>query len=272
MVASVRASHRLAAKVLPRSEAALDQRLPIPDADVTRLDEGEDRLAHRLALRSVAAYVAHEINHPLGTIANLASLLSRRINDPVIRPSELATDIDSIKLETRRAADVIKNLRVLAGGLPGHRELVNVHDLLREAVNRFRRRYGKDVVTTRIECRDLSLEVQAVPDLLHIAIYNLLINGVEAAQSAALDRPRLTLRARKLGDHRAVIDVIDNGPGVVETIKGQMFEPFVSDKTGGSGLGLAICRDVVEWHRGFLKYEDMTKRRGACFSIVLPRE
>lgn len=238
----------------------------------TQRQQDEDHLAHRLALRSVAAYVAHEINHPLGTIANLASLLSRRINDPVIRPSELATQIESIKLETRRAADVIKNLRVLAGGLHGHREPVNVHGLLRETINRFRRRYGKETVRIRVECRELTLSVQAVPELLHIALYNLLINGVEAAQSASIEKPRLTLRAKRSTGDRVVIDVIDNGPGAAETIKGQMFEPFVSNRAGGSGLGLAICRDVVEWHGGILSYEDRAMRQGACFRIMLPNE
>ncbi len=234
--------------------------------------EDEDHLAHRLALRSVAAYVAHEINHPLGTIANLASLLGRRINDPVIRPSELAAQIESIKLETRRAADVIKNLRVLAGGLHGHRETVNVHDLLREAICRFRRRYGKETVRIRMECRDRMLNVQAVPELLHIALYNLLINGVEAAQSASIERPKLTLRTKRTTVDQVVIDVIDNGPGVADAIKSQMFEPFVSDRAGGSGLGLAICRDVVEWHGGILSYETMMARRGSCFRIALPNE
>jgi len=237
-----------------------------------RGDEDEGRLAHRLALRSVAAYVAHEINHPLGTISNLASLLSRQINDPVIRPSELAGEIDSIKQEIRRAADVIKNLRVLAGGLHGQRETVNLHVLLREAISRFRRRYRKEAVSTRIECRDQSLEVQAVPDLLHIALYNLLVNGIEAAQSAADKRPRLTLRAREIRRGRVVIDVIDNGPGVAEAIKSQVFEPFVSNKAGGSGLGLAICRDVVEWHGGALSLEELPRRTGACFRISLPRD
>ncbi len=234
--------------------------------------EDEDHLAHRLALRSVAAYVAHEFNHPLGTIANLASLLSRRINDPVIRPSELAKQIESIKLETRRAADVIKNLRVLAGGLHGHRETVNVHELLREAINRFRRRYGKEAVRSRVECRDLLLSVHAVPELLHIALYNLLINGVEAAQSESVEKPRLTLRAKQIAGDHVLIDVIDNGPGVAESIKSQMFEPFVSNRAGGSGLGLAICRDVVEWHGGILSYEGMATRQGTCFRITLPKE
>lgn len=228
---------------------------------------------HRLALRSVAAYIAHEINHPLGTIANLTALMSRRLNDSVIRPSELASHLDGIKHEVRRGSDLIKNLRVLAGGLHGHSETVSLHALLREAVNRFRRRYGKETVSVRVECRDLSLTVQAVPDLLHIALYNLLTNSIEAQQAASVEKPRLTLRAKQIADGHVVIDVIDNGPGIGKAIKARMFEPFVTDKIGGSGLGLAICRDVVEWHRGVLSYEDMAPpRRGACFRISLPKE
>lgn len=238
----------------------------------TQVKEDEGRLAHRLALRSVAAYVAHEINHPLGTIANLAALLSRRIGDSVVRPSELASQIDAIKLETKRAADMIKNLRVLAGGLHGHSETVNLHALLREAVSRLRRRYPTEAVATRVECRDRALGVHAVPDLLHIALYNLLINGIEAQQCACRHKPRLTIRARRATGGHAVIDVVDSGPGVSAAITAQMFEPFVSDKAGGSGLGLAICRDIVEWHRGTLTHEPKAARQGACFRIRLPKE
>ncbi len=234
-------------------------------------EEG-DRLARRLALRSVAAYVAHEINHPLGTIANLAALLSRRISGPVIRPSELASHIDAIKLEAKRAANVSKSLRVLAGGLHGQSETVNVHAFLREAASWLRRRYAKGTVHVRVECRDRSLSLQGVPDLLHIALYNLLTNGVEALQAAAVERPRLRLRAKQIADNRVAIDVIDNGSGVSKAVKERMFEPFVSDKAAGSGLGLAICRDVIEWHRGELSYEESLSRQGACFRLSLPKE
>lgn len=243
----------------------------LPERD-NGFSERDNGLSRRLALRSVAAYVAHELNHPLGTIANLAALLSRRIGDPVIRPSELASQIVAVKHETRRAADVVKNLRILAGSLHGHSEAVNLNAFLREAVKRFRRRYGKDNVSVRVECRDHSLGLQAVPGLLHIALYNLLINAVEAPRVVSGKKPRLTLRANQMARERLMIDVIDDGPGVGETVKGRMFEPFVSDKPGGSGLGLAICRDIVEWHGGILSYEETASGKGACFRISLPKE
>lgn len=229
------------------------------------------RLGHQLTFRSVYAYVAHEINHPLGTIANLASLLERRIHDPVVRPSEMAEHLEAIKLETRRAADVIRQLRVLAGGLQGNVQTINCRDFLRDAVTRFRRRYPRGVVDIRIDCVDRSLVMGGVAELLHIALYNLMVNGTEAAQAARVERPRLVLCAAML-DGSVVLDVIDNGTGVDKDVAPRLFEPFVSSKEDGSGLGLAISRDIIEWHGGKISYENSVSPTGAKFRLTAARK
>lgn len=227
-------------------------------------------MGHQLTFRSVYAYVAHEIHHPLGTIANLASLLERRIHDPVVRPSEMTSHLEAIKLETRRAADVIRQLRVLAGGLQGHAQPINCRDFLRDAVTRFRRRYPRGVVDIRVDCADRSLIMEGVTELLHIALYNLMVNGTEAAQAAKVQRPRLTLSAAMRGDAVA-LDVLDNGAGVDRDIAPRLFEPFVSGKEDGSGLGLAISRDIAEWHGGKISYENAAARTGTRFRLTTAR-
>jgi signal transduction histidine kinase len=235
--------------------------------------EGQEdwgRLGHQLTFRSVYAYVAHEINHPLGTIANLASLLERRIHDPVVRPSEMTEHLEAIKQETRRAADVIRQLRVLAGGLQGHVQPINCRDFLRDAVTRFRRRYPRGVVDIRVDCADRALTMEGVTELLHIALYNLMVNGTEAAQAAKVERPRLTLCAETL-DGAVVLDVLDNGAGVDAEIAPRLFEPFVSGKEDGSGLGLAISRDIIEWHGGKISYENGTLRGDTRFRLTTAR-
>ena len=235
--------------------------------------EGQEewgRLGHQLAFRSVYAYVAHEINHPLGTIANLASLLERRIHDPVVRPSEMTEHLETIKLETRRAADVIRQLRVLAGGLQGHIQPINCRSFLRDAVARFQRRYPKGVVDIRVECANRSLTMEGVAELLHIALYNLMVNGTEAAQAAQVQRPRLRLSAAML-DNAVVLDVLDNGAGVEREIAPRLFEPFVTGKADGSGLGLAICRDIIEWHGGRISYENAASQGSTRFRLTIVR-
>lgn len=225
------------------------------------------RLGHQLTFRSVYAYVAHEINHPLGTISNLASLLERRIHDPVVRPSEMTEHLEAIKLEIRRAADVIKQLRVLAGGLTGHIQTINCRDFLNDAVTRFHRRYPKRTVDVRVHCADRTLTIEGSSELLHIALYNLMVNGAEAAEAAKVAQPRLTLVATL--DGSVMIDVIDNGAGIHGDIAARLFEPFVSDKEEGSGLGLAITRDVIEWHGGKISYENMAAQAGTKFRLTL---
>lgn len=228
------------------------------------------RLGHQLTLRSVYAYVAHEINHPLGTIANLASLLERRIHDPVVRPSEMTEHLETIKLETRRAADVIRQLRVLAGGLQGHVQPINCRDFLRDAVARFRCRYPRAAVDIQVDCANRSLTMEGATELLHIALYNLMVNGIEAAQVAKVHRPRLTLSAAML-DGAIVLDVLDNGAGVDREIVARMFEPFISGKEDGSGLGLAICRDIIEWHGGRISYENSAPLGQTRFRLTIVR-
>lgn len=226
------------------------------------------RLGHQLAFRSVTAFVAHEINHPLGTIANLASLLERRLHDPVVRPSEMSEHLEAIKLETRRAADVVRQLRVLAGGLRGHIQTINCRSFLRGAATRFRRRYPKEMVIVRVECGDRSLTMEGATELLHIALYNLMVNGLEAALCAQAKPPRLTLRAAR-SDGSVVIEVMDNGAGVDKKIATRLFEPFISGKADGSGLGLAISRDVIEWHGGKISYENLASRPGTKFRLTM---
>ncbi|NQV93756.1 MAG: ATP-binding protein, partial [Sphingomonadales bacterium] len=168
------------------------------------------------------------------------------------------------------AADVVKQLRILAGGLRGHIETIDCTEFLKEASARLRRRFLLNLVGVRVECRDRALTIEAAPDLLHIVLYNLLINGVEAALRANIEKPRLILRAKQPSTNSIVIEVIDNGPGIDVNLKDRIFEPFVSGTAGGSGLGLAICRDVMEWHGGGITFEDSVPRIGAKISLTLP--
>ncbi|MFI4986902.1 MAG: histidine kinase dimerization/phospho-acceptor domain-containing protein, partial [Alphaproteobacteria bacterium] len=66
-----------------------------------------------MALRVMTAYVAHELNHPLGTIINLANMLSRRLAGPVVSPKDMGEHVKGIKAEAGRATSIIKNMRML---------------------------------------------------------------------------------------------------------------------------------------------------------------
>src|SRR5262249_5688308 len=71
-----------------------------------------------MAVRVMTGYVAHELNHPLGTIINLANILSRRLADPVVRSKDISEHVKNIKAEAVRATSIIKNMRMLTEHKP----------------------------------------------------------------------------------------------------------------------------------------------------------
>ncbi len=92
-------------------------------------------------------------------------------------------------------------------------------------------------------------------------------------------RGRIVLRTRierqfTVGNHRyrnvVRADVEDNGPGVDDKIKEQIFFPMVTSRPEGSGLGLAIAEEIICQHGGLIDYE--SEQGTTCFSIYLPVE
>ena len=128
--------------------------------------------------------------------------------------------------------------------------------------------------------------MEADDDLLHRAVFNLVLNAVQAVAV----RPELaqggghvhidvrvareeTGAARRRGirwdGDTIVISVSDDGVGVPEALRNTLFEPFVTTKTGGSGLGLPVVHRAVEAHQGLVVVDALEP--GTRFTILLPR-
>jgi signal transduction histidine kinase len=79
---------------------------------------------------------------------------------------------------------------------------------------------------------------------------------------------RLSLATR---EGRAIVAVEDDGPGVPESMRDSIFQPFVTTKRGsdGTGLGLSICFNIVEQHGGRIGFENLSPS-GCRFAVDLP--
>lgn len=99
------------------------------------------------------------------------------------------------------------------------------------------------------------------------ALNNLVRNALEAMQGQ--ERGQLGLKVERKGG-AVIFSVSDTGPGIPSSIRGRLFESFVtSGKKHGTGLGLAIVKQVAEEHGG--RVEVKSSSRGTTFSIVLPQ-
>ena len=117
------------------------------------------------------------------------------------------------------------------------------------------------------------------PDQLLQVVLNLLKNSAEAADPKAGG----TIRLRTFYEHsfrmrRAdgttqklplQIEVIDDGPGLPDDIKGDVFDPFISGKENGTGLGLALVSKIISDHDGWISVDSVPGR--TVFRISLPR-
>ena len=95
-----------------------------------------------------------------------------------------------------------------------------------------------------------SLEISADPSLMEQVLINLLLNSIHALKE--IQKPKIELKCF-LGDRgKVVIQVIDNGSGILEKNLGKIFVPFYSTKKS-SGIGLSFCKQIMKLHNGQIK-------------------
>ncbi len=113
-------------------------------------------------------------------------------------------------------------------------------------------------------------QVMCHPDALNQVWTNLIHNALQAMNYTGTLEIRVFLENQIPWDAAVVVQVIDNGSGISETIKDRIFSPFFTTKKAGegSGIGLGICKKIVESHKGTLTFESQPGR--TAFTVRLP--
>jgi signal transduction histidine kinase len=114
-------------------------------------------------------------------------------------------------------------------------------------------------------------------DLLHRAIFNLVLNAMQASapggevkiELAEIGRHQLPAQAAAFARGGVMLRVIDHGEGIAPQIRNRLFEPFVTTKPQGSGLGLSIVQRAIDSHHGFVLVD--SGESGTTFSVILPK-
>lgn len=95
-----------------------------------------------------------------------------------------------------------------------------------------------------------SLEITADRELIEMVLINLIKNSKEAVSGR--EEAKIELRCRTDHDQRVIIEVKDNGPGIIPEAIDKIFIPFYTTKKAGSGIGLALSRQIMQLHNGRL--------------------
>jgi signal transduction histidine kinase len=245
-------------------EVARRERLEAQTREDARVRDVERQLFHaeRLTtLGQLAAGIAHEINNPLEGMANYLALAREEL--AAGRAEAAAARLDGVQVGLERAAAIVR--QVLAHAEPGQaaRTPVDVNGVVREAVDfiRSRREFGR--VAFGLELAEAPLLALASPTMIGQVASNLVINACEAQPGGG----EVLVRSARDGD-RVVIDVADRGPGIPESDRERVFEPFFSTKSS-TGLGLSVCHAIARQHDGELTVR-AREGGGAVFRLTLP--
>ena len=102
-------------------------------------------------------------------------------------------------------------------------------------------------------------------ETLVVAFVNLCVNAIEAMEQGA---GRLTIASAGI-DGRVVVSIADNGRGLTETEREQIFQPFFSGRKGGMGLGLTEARNILNAHNALLTLDSVVGH-GTTFTLSFP--
>ncbi len=243
----------------------------LPLEQQERQDREERLLEQAQTNKELIRNLAHEIKNPLGGIRGAAQLLEMEMDS-----RELKEYTQVIIHEADRLQTLVDRL------LAPHRRPhvvgdVNIHEVCERVRSLILAEFPRGLKVQRDY--DISIpEFRGDREQLIQALLNIAHNAAQAlAERIAQDTAQLTFRTRiarqtTFGKKRyrlaLELHVIDNGPGVPDSIKDRIFYPLVSGREGGSGLGLTLAQTFVQQHHGLIECDSVPGRTD--FKILIP--
>ncbi len=212
-----------------------------------------EQLSHAARVNTMgemASGLAHELNQPLGAIANYVGGCLERIRVPNPDLDALRAALDKAHGAAIRAGEIVRRIRSFVTRHAFEQKLVSPADVAQEAV---------EFIRPDAERRGIRLEILLAPDLPHVVgdsvqlqqvLLNLMRNAFDAIQATNPVNPQVLVRVERSSAGDVSFAVVDNGEGLGPEALRRLFDPFFSTRADGMGMGLAISRGIVEAHGG----------------------
>jgi PAS domain S-box-containing protein len=233
-------------------------------SDITNVVELEEqlRLKDTLArLGELTAGIAHEFRNGLATIHGYSRLL-----DPGALPAPYRPYVEGIRQETDALGQIVTNFLNFA-----RPENISFQSV---ALGRIAQRAADDLQRELPAGTTIAVEgdfcgIQGDEVLLRQMFSNLVRNAAEACDASG-KQPQIVIRGA-VDDSRGLcrLTVDDNGPGIAESDRDRVFQPFFTTRSRGTGLGLAVVQKIVVTHNGRVTV-GRSPTGGASIEILFP--
>ncbi len=213
------------------------------------------------AWQKLIQVLTHEIMNSITPIASLSSTINELLKDiditdnkPQMIDDETVGDIrNSLRTITKRSTGLIhfvESYRNLTKIPKPKFNIIPVKDVF----NNVHLLMEKDLKLKGIECvidiSSSSLELTADEELIEQVLINLVKNAIHALSD--VENAKIIMRAFLDKRGRIAVQVIDNGPGILEEVIDKIFVPFFTTKPDGSGIGLSLSKQIMRMHGGTL--------------------
>ena len=221
------------------------------------------------------AILGHEIKNPLAGIRGAAQLLAKRVEESAHPLTDLIIN------EVDRIARLLDQMQNLGNPTPSNLAAVNIHQVIEHAIRSIRAANGT-LPAISIDYDPSLPDVFVDQDAMVQILINLIQNAVDILDNIDDSEISITTKfilsgeLRDSGEDRrsiklpVVITISDNGSGVSDSIKDELFAPFVTSKREGQGLGLAIVRKLINQMNSRVIYERDSSKGITHFRLFLP--
>ena len=212
------------------------------------------------AWQNLTRVLRHEIMNSITPISSLTSTLREILEQDLIKKE------DNYELKTEGAEDLREGLNTIESRSKGlikfidaYREYtslpqpkiknIRVKDLIEKVAQLLKPEFKKTSIQFSYKSDSEYLTIQADEEMIEQVLINLIKNAIEALENL----PNATIELTgTYNDNAVIIEVSDNGPGIIPEAIERIFIPFFTTKKSGSGIGLALSRQIMQMHNGSL--------------------
>jgi nitrogen fixation/metabolism regulation signal transduction histidine kinase len=230
------------------------------------LDETEAK-----AWQKLLSVMTHEIMNSVAPISSLADTLKHRLQASMSNLTnesgsldDLELGIDTIKRRSEGLLKFAETYRNLNKITTLNLKKVYVRDLFETLLQLMQPTLEQKNIEADTILKDTELMLEADTNLVEQVLINLLVNAIEAVKDRV--EPKIVLSGYIASNHRIIIRIADNGPGISPELLDKIFIPFFSTKKSGSGIGLSLCKQIMMLHKGNIQVQSV-EGEGTAFLL-----
>jgi two-component system sensor kinase FixL len=227
-------------------------------------------VSRSMSVGEMASILAHELNQPIGAIANLLRGIAMRIDRGAVDPDSLSPAVAQGIEQVLYAAGILERVREYVEPRQPRQESIALPALVGAAIALLDWEIRRDDIAVTLFDRTSPHEgiVAGDPVMLQQVIVNLARNAIEAMRGIEAGQRRLEVTTA-LDDDTVLLRIADRGCGIDPQAQARLFTPFFTTKPNGTGLGLHVCRSIIELHQGRLWF-DTRENQGCTVCVALP--